>query len=191
MRLSHPHTLHPSPHFPHNSPSFSIDTPCNPVLTSLATVRNIFKTESLNLSPDSTKVRHLMLKRPFKSVIARIAIVALALSLVFPFIPAAFADGHIDLCVLRRERHRSRSLHSPRPTRTETPSSGLLTEPTRNSSPSMVESSRSKSLPTTKTLNPMRRRARTAEQERLQHRKHHGRLAAPIPEGRHQRHQRR
>ena len=35
-----------------------------------------------------------MLKRPFKSVIARIAIVALALSLVFPFIPAALADGH-------------------------------------------------------------------------------------------------
>ena len=38
-----------------------------------------------------------MLKRPFKSVIARIAIVALALSLVFPFIPAALADGHISL----------------------------------------------------------------------------------------------
>ena len=35
-----------------------------------------------------------MLKRPFKSVIARIAILALALSLVFPFIPAALADGH-------------------------------------------------------------------------------------------------
>ncbi len=35
-----------------------------------------------------------MLKRPFKSVIARIAIVALALSLVFPFIPAALADSH-------------------------------------------------------------------------------------------------
>ena len=38
-----------------------------------------------------------MLKRPFKSVIARIAIVALALSLVFPFVPAAFAqDVSID-----------------------------------------------------------------------------------------------
>ena len=33
-----------------------------------------------------------MLKRPFKSLIARIAIIALALSLVFPFVPAAFAQ---------------------------------------------------------------------------------------------------
>ena len=33
-----------------------------------------------------------MLKRPFKSLIARIAIVALALSLVVPFVPAAFAQ---------------------------------------------------------------------------------------------------
>ena len=38
-----------------------------------------------------------MLKRPFKSLIARIAIVALALSLVVPFVPAAFAqDTSID-----------------------------------------------------------------------------------------------
>ena len=43
--------------------------------------------------PRLYKVRHLMLKRPFKSVIARIAIVALALSLVFPFIPAALAQS--------------------------------------------------------------------------------------------------
>ena len=35
-----------------------------------------------------------MLKRPFKSLIARIAIIALALSLVVPFVPAAFADSH-------------------------------------------------------------------------------------------------
>ncbi len=43
------------------------------------------------------KVRQLMLKRPFKSLIARIAIVALALSLVVPFVPAAFAqDASID-----------------------------------------------------------------------------------------------
>ena len=43
------------------------------------------------------KVRQLMLKRPFKSLIARIAIVALALSLVVPFVPAAFAqDTSID-----------------------------------------------------------------------------------------------
>ena len=33
-----------------------------------------------------------MLKRPFKSLIARIAIIALALSLVVPFVPAAFAQ---------------------------------------------------------------------------------------------------
>ena len=38
-----------------------------------------------------------MLKRPFKSLIARIAIIALALSLVVPFVPAAFAqDTSID-----------------------------------------------------------------------------------------------
>ena len=38
-----------------------------------------------------------MLKRPFKSLIARIAIIALALSLVVPFVPAAFAqDSSID-----------------------------------------------------------------------------------------------
>ena len=44
--------------------------------------------------PRLHKVRQLMLKRPFKSLIARIAIVALALSLVVPFVPAAFAqDG--------------------------------------------------------------------------------------------------
>ncbi len=43
--------------------------------------------------PRLHKVRHLMLKRPFKSLIARIAIVALALSLVVPFVPAAFAQG--------------------------------------------------------------------------------------------------
>ena len=47
--------------------------------------------------PRLHKVRHLMLKRPFKSLIARIAIVALALSLVVPFVPAAFAqDTSID-----------------------------------------------------------------------------------------------
>ena len=34
-----------------------------------------------------------MLKRPFKSLIARIAIIALALSLVVPFVPAAFAQS--------------------------------------------------------------------------------------------------
>ena len=44
--------------------------------------------------PRLHKVRQLMLKRPFKSLIARIAIVALALSLVVPFVPAAFGqDG--------------------------------------------------------------------------------------------------
>ena len=44
--------------------------------------------------PRLHKVRQLMLKRPFKSLIARIAIVALALSLIVPFVPAAFAqDG--------------------------------------------------------------------------------------------------
>ena len=42
--------------------------------------------------PRLHKVRQLMLKRPFKSLIARIAIVALALSLVVPFVPAAFAQ---------------------------------------------------------------------------------------------------
>ena len=42
--------------------------------------------------PRLHKVRLLMLKRPFKSLIARIAIVALALSLVVPFVPAAFAQ---------------------------------------------------------------------------------------------------
>ena len=47
--------------------------------------------------PRLHKVRQLMLKRPFKSLIARIAIVALALSLVVPFVPAAFAqDASID-----------------------------------------------------------------------------------------------
>ena len=47
--------------------------------------------------PRLHKVRQLMLKRPFKSLIARIAIVALALSLVVPFVPAAFAqDTSID-----------------------------------------------------------------------------------------------
>ena len=34
-----------------------------------------------------------MLKRPFKSLIARIAIIALALSLIVPFVPAAFAQS--------------------------------------------------------------------------------------------------
>ena len=49
--------------------------------------------------PRLHKVRQLMLKRPFKSLIARIAIVALALSLVVPFVPAAFAqDGVYPLC---------------------------------------------------------------------------------------------
>ena len=43
--------------------------------------------------PRLHKVRQLMLKRPFKSLIARIAIVALALSLVVPFVPAAFAQN--------------------------------------------------------------------------------------------------
>ena len=43
-------------------------------------------------APRLHKVRQLMLKRPFKSLIARIAIVALALSLVVPFVPAAFAQ---------------------------------------------------------------------------------------------------
>ena len=38
-----------------------------------------------------------MLKRPFKSLIARIAIIALALSLVVPFVPAAFAASHISV----------------------------------------------------------------------------------------------
>ena len=48
-------------------------------------------------APRLHKVRQLMLKRPFKSLIARIAIVALALSLVVPFVPAAFAqDTSID-----------------------------------------------------------------------------------------------
>ena len=42
--------------------------------------------------PRLHKVRQLMLKRPFKSLIARIAIIALALSLVVPFVPAAFAQ---------------------------------------------------------------------------------------------------
>ncbi len=42
--------------------------------------------------PRLHKVRQLMLKRPFKSLIARIAIVALALSLIVPFVPAAFAQ---------------------------------------------------------------------------------------------------
>ena len=47
--------------------------------------------------PRLHKVRQLMLKRPFKSLIARIAIVALALSLVVPFVPAAFSqDASID-----------------------------------------------------------------------------------------------
>ncbi len=47
--------------------------------------------------PRLHKVRQLMLKRPFKSLIARIAIVALALSLVVPFVPAAFAqDTSVD-----------------------------------------------------------------------------------------------
>ena len=47
--------------------------------------------------PRLHKVRQLMLKRPFKSLIARIAIVALALSLVVPFVPAAFAqDASVD-----------------------------------------------------------------------------------------------
>ena len=45
-----------------------------------------------------------MLKRPFKSLIARIAIIALALSLVVPFVPAAFAQSHTYGDILRRER---------------------------------------------------------------------------------------
>ena len=68
-----------------------------------------------------------MLKRPFKSVIARIAIVALALSLVFPFIPAALADGHSTSELSYAENGTGPGRHLlERPTRTETPSSGLL-----------------------------------------------------------------
>ena len=52
----------------------------------------IFGNRMVSVSQNPRKVRHLMLKRPFKSLIARIAIIALALSLVVPFVPAAFAQ---------------------------------------------------------------------------------------------------
>ena len=50
------------------------------------------ETERSSPSQTPRKERHLMLKRPFKSLIARIAIIALVLSLVVPFVPAAFAQ---------------------------------------------------------------------------------------------------
>ena len=54
---------------------------------------NSYGNSDLHPAPRLHKVRQLMLKRPFKSLIARIAVLALALSLVVPFVPAALAQS--------------------------------------------------------------------------------------------------
>ena len=91
-----------------------------------------------------------MLKRPFKSLIARIAIIALALSLVVPFVPAAFAAIGDDAGErLRRERYRSRSRLSIATDEDDDPIEWSLNDgaDAMKPSPSKVEYSRSRSLP--------------------------------------------